>query len=250
MARHYKFAFRGAIISILVFEWLWISPDLIPVALYRNIVRGIPLDHIFDPFALSDLSYNLSIEHALYALSFFLMACLYGSILGMVYASVIKPKPVIDYPCPRCRYDLRGTPNHCPECGWRQPETYAEIQPSKHQRQALFHNGHTCFVLSIILFGYFMISESNPMQRHQNFFSEAWTLLRFIELLPMWLSLIPAGAFAGFAALRLKHLLRWLSVALLMLILLVSILICYNCVQPNVIPSDYYKHRTVSTQSK
>ncbi len=23
--------------------------------------------------------------------------------------------------CPNCRYDLRGTPHHCPECGWHEP---------------------------------------------------------------------------------------------------------------------------------
>ena len=39
-----------------------------------------------------------------------------GSLAYVILANVL-PKPHIEGICPMCGYDLRATPNRCPECG-------------------------------------------------------------------------------------------------------------------------------------
>jgi len=62
-------------------------------------------------------------------LVFFAEAIGITAIACLVYWRVGRPKPGF---CPRCEYDLRGTPSRCPECGWESPRQQPQLTGDAH----------------------------------------------------------------------------------------------------------------------
>ena len=59
------------------------------------------------------------------------LAVLLAAVAGVMYGRAFRPRGPehvveIDGLCERCGYDMRGTPERCPECGWV-PELFQDV---------------------------------------------------------------------------------------------------------------------------